>query len=137
MKRKKQLNLLTVFIFLILCCVAAYGFFVVNNFGCVDGEICLRRLVTDYTYSWLFVPLISLLFSTIPFYFTPKKAYKIWKVFAVIAIPIIAFLIYKSPEQINTPLNIGADRETTSMILSVVFVVVSWLIAGFGALRRK
>ncbi len=131
---KKQIQFFIASIIVVLIFVAVIMF---GNNICIKINDCFSLFVFGSPYQLLFLPLFSILLSLIPFLFLSEKVYYLWVKFAFATLPIIAFLIYISPTYSHSPIGFDVTKETTSMILSVVFVVVSWLIAVWHMLKNK
>ncbi len=70
-------------------------------------------------------------------FFLKEKVYKTWQKVAVIALPVVAVLIFLAPTSSSGDyITLGYDREVASMLFSVLFLVVSWSIALWGFVKK-
>jgi len=141
MKYKKQIWItiffLTIVLFFIVLkgyqteylkadCFKVYG----SLLGCVDVII-----FGNYQVISLFS--FSILLSLIPLYFLKEEVYVVWRKFALVALPIIALLIFLSPiSATGDYVTLGYTREIASMFFSGLFLLISWSIATYHALKK-
>jgi len=128
MQHKTQLIFIATTASLLIVAIIYHAASVEFN-GCGIGADCWHRLVTSVSFAPYFVPGLALLFSLIPLLFTSERAYRTWRSFAIIAVPVMALVIYLAPAHApGDYITIGFDREIAALFTSALFVLISWAI---------
>ncbi len=82
--------------------------------------------------------LLSILLSLLPLFFLKESVYLAWRKFAMVALPIVALLIFLSPAKApGAFITLGFDREVAAMTFSALFLIISWLIILMKALKNR
>lgn len=114
---------------LILGLFVVVTYAVVSDFGgCGTSSSCISVLLFGYPYQAYFLPLLAVLLSLTPLFFTPERAYETWRKFAVWAVPLMLVLIFASPvhDSGNWGLNLDLTREMAALLYSGLFLLISW-----------
>lgn len=125
MTHKSQIGITTLsLVLLIICMAASTGYF--------------RVQYTESVMEPIGILLIAALLSLGPLYYLKEFVYYTWRKFAMVALPIMAILIFLAPADApGAFLTLGGDRESVSMVLAGLFLAISWILIAVKAFTGK
>ena len=129
-KYRKQIIIFILLILFVILGIAVYG--IMDSFnGCGTETRCFKRLITSPSYQHVFLPSLIIFFSLLPFLFLNPKIYRTWRWYAVVALPLMAWMIAATGEYDFF------NRSSITMTVSVLFVIITLLIIIYKSIRLK
>lgn len=129
-------------VFSIIGIVAVYIYaFVIDFNGCGKSLDCYPRLMGSTLISPFFNSFLALTLSTFPFIFLKNiDLYKTWeKIFYIWLSLTLIILIFGeySPSGGGFGVTVSVTNKEVVYILSIFFILISWLIAFWGYVKRN
>ena len=91
---------------------------------CIDNDIpCMQNIDHFADIFLVFLPALFFSFITYPMY---ERVFRAWRNFTLVWVPLTIFLVVITPDTSGSIVAFG--KETTAMVLSIVFTVLSILI---------
>ena len=129
-------------IFTIISLVSLFGIYIyaqaIDFNGCGNSLFCHRRLFTSGIISVWSFPFLSVFISSLTFYFVKFITDRFVVKYYLICIPIMTFFIVSTPMRASGGWGLSSpNREDVAFGLSILFVLVSWLIAFWGFVKGR
>lgn len=127
MNYKKEITITLLLSLLIFGAIAAWGFLTEFK-ACTEYPLSLGRCVEISIFPDKFqaisLILLTLILSATPTLFLKEPIYKTWRLFALIAIPVMLIAIFLTPVHARSML--GIDRESVTLLVSALFILTSY-----------